>query len=606
MSGSSSYYVHSHASQTIAPSLGLGGAETNSNAFTVYLSSALSKLVKIKDELNSQAEAFLDGYSPPAAQEEGQNAWDRLNKEALELINGPLMQKFAQSLVRKEYLNKNQLETAMDETGIDAKLKKYISNLLEEEEGDLIPLNKIANALTKKGGPVITVSRSGAYFQKLGFLANTKSFDFDDEEKDIASIVTKRLSSRKGRLLDYTKAILRKSNAYKGEDLDDVILRFYSMFEKEFKKKIQDITFVDGNGKDFQEAAQEFLDNFEKKLVGNIDSLVNYSQGSGELGEGVTAAITQSGDMTIVAVKIGDVSDEKGIKRAKQKYAEMGKNIGEDSLTPIRTHHDNGKQSQTDLILTNIKKGITVRAQSKNLSATRFIEMSETTDKIDNFRFKIQSSLELGSFINNLSNTTMGAALNAGELDGILSVLVQSVWMDTHPSTVGSGYNASGKKVSGKSTLEDFRHNLEAWATGQVTNMLGVTVKDDIANDNLTKEVVELTGSNIFFLENGRLTKTSDLVDLVIKQIEAYLRDGFNIDKAARALIVKLDTSSVSWEENSAGRFYYEKLKYLSKGDIGGLESYGEAQGEAGASGIKVSATIGSALVNFGNSSWHG
>lgn len=591
----SSYYVHSHAANSLnTQALGLGADSNNSGGFQVYLSSAIGKLEAIKEELDNYAEEFLIGTTPETAQFEAKTVDDQLGAIALYIMNGIDMQKYAKLLTQNTLLDRDKLTKVLEKDGIDNKIKQVILSILEETEGNL-PVSEVAKALTAKGGPVLVVSRSKSYFQRLGFLAGTDKFVFDNAEKDISSILTKRLSSRKGRLLQYTKAILKESDAAVIEDNSIAIERFFNEFADEFTRQArQKVHFVEGS-KSPDEVIKDFLRDFRKNLEKNIGNNTTYQHSVGDIGEGVTAAITQSGNMTTVAIKTGDLTDKDLVKKIADQYE------GDARLTLMRTHHDETKQSQTDLVLTN-KNGMTVRAQSKNMSADRFLDLEITDDRVDNFRFKVQDSLSVGDFILNLANTDMGRALNANELESILAGLAQAVWMEQKTSTVGAGNGARGEKVSGEAMLEQFRHSLEAYASGQVTNLLGVTVQKDA--NLIEKNIVELTGSNIFFLQNGQLTKTSQLIDLAINQLKAYQEQGHAIDKTARAVIVTLDYSSIEWAEERAGWFYYEKLHYLTKEDEGGLIAYGEQQGQAAAQGIKVKATIGSSLLNFGNSSY--
>ncbi len=309
----------------------------------------------------------------------------------------------------------------------------------------------------------------------------------------------------------------------------------------------------------------------------------------GAIGEEVRASVDKAANSVIISFVIGGDTEEVGVDKVNKVLKEKGAN----QISKMVSYHKGG-QSQTDVVLLNTKTGKVARAQSKNHFVSYFTNQNQNNNVIENFRWKVTDNLNLANFIKNLSNTDLGINLNDTDLTNVNHALVNNIWFATQGDVEIGGALRIHKlgKISGDDGLKSLEGAFENVLAGQVTNLLGITIAP-----NTTK--IDTGGSNIFYLLNGRMKYTADLVHDAIIQLKDGLFKTLTTDKS-RMVNVTI-TKGVVPSPHDVGEgdlsFAPSKVRYEK-------DSYGEKMGELILDQIKVTVSLGTSIQTLKQSSF--
>ena len=606
MSGPSAY-VHSNADNAgdLTVSLNLIDNIQGTNQFKDlgYIQSTLNKFDTIIKQLDSAAEQFLGGASLEGAQAAADNAGNTLIHLANTVLYGPKAYDMVQSLTLNQTLDKNQI---LQEGNFKYKFGKKVADYLEQSLGD-VGVDELANFILKEVAgdkTEITVSEAGATIVRLGKIFDVKYIETSLRKGGTAEVnkaifnktktlVTKSSGVFKGMIVD-----LIKSSKYlkTNDNLQTVVTRFCDKLQREMieesKNQIQFLWTSDRNI--LVETIQEFTDKLQRELINNlnINKLSNTSNVIGEIGESIqeSASVVAEGyGRTVVTFQIGDLTED----QATSKINQILKNKGNpNQLSKMLSYHEDGKQSQTDLVLLNNRTGQIARAQSKNHFVAYFTKPSDTNKAIENFRWKVEEGANLLKFMTKLSSPELGVGLNNFDITNLTEAIVNNLWFDAHESYWSKGWNGIDSKTV---TVNDFKKDLEGalekLLAGQVVNLLGVSIAP------ATNIKIDANASNIFYVLNGRMVKTSDLVREAKLQIEQsnFKREGIEADRS-RMINVSVTTPNTGYI--SPGIFLINKLRMGATPEANNpqIQAYGENMGQHILNTMQIKVSLGTSL----------
>ena len=599
----SSAYVHSmkdRANMLMNEDLINGDKGINSTNQAQSFENTINKLTIIEDQLDQAARNFLGGYSIEQAQSIADNADDLL----VQLVNRVLYGKNAYNLVSA--LSRNQ--TVKDVKTIRERIKSIFGPELASQIKRDMSSSELAAILARylsQGQTTIEVSEAGTQIKQLGTIFDVSKVDTSSWRKsgviDLAgdSIfkTSKALVTKKGGAYrNMIRSILESSKHLTTQRMKTSIKNFCSELEKAMlEESTKDIPFLYGTDANLlKKQIQEFILKLQPALEEAFKSkeiqsrMKDRSNATGSIGEEIRETVTRvAADTTIITFNIGSDTDEAGVKKVNEIL--KGKNAK--MISQMKSFKKSEGQSQTDIVLLNTRTGQTARAQSKNRFIARFTNNNSDKD-IENFRWKVENGVNLFNFIKNLSQDDLGISLNDMDLTNIQEAIVNNLWFSAHGAAYPGGGGIEVEPIKVPDILHSFEGAMEKVLAGQVTNLLGVTISAD------NKNLVDIGGSNIFYLLNGRMKKTADLVHQAIEQIRDNMVKTVT-NSLSRLVIVTIEKGAIPSPYDVRGKYHSflpAKLKTQSN-------EFGDIMGEKILSNLKISVSLGTSLESLAKSS---
>ena len=614
MAGTSAY-VHSNADNadlTVSLNLLDNVAGMNDLEGTGYIQSTLDKLDVIIEQLDSAANAFLGGTTIEQAQNIADNAGSSLVNLANRVLYGPSAYEMAQSLTFNQTID---IDKVLQSGNFKNKFGKNVANFLMNSMGD-VGINELASFIVNEvsqGRTEILVSEAGSTIVKLGKLFDVKSIETSlrkggtvEVNKSIfnrtKTLVTNSDGVFKGMIVD----LLKSSHFLKTDtDLKVVVNRFCSKLGTKMKDEARNESTLQFLWTSDTAILEKTIDTFIEALQGRlvntlkVNKLTNISNTIGEIGESVQESVSLVGEGmggVLVSFQIGDLTEEEAVSKINSILKERNNT---NTLSKMLSYHEDGKQSQTDLVLLNNRTKQIARAQSKNHFAAYFTKA--TDDKaIENFRWKIEEGANLLKFITKLSSSDLGVSLNNFDISNITEAIVNNLWFTVHDSYWS---DKQGGIDSGNVSVPDFKKDLEGalekLLAGQVVNLLGVSVAP-------TQQIqIDANASNIFYILNGRMVKTSELVKQAKKQIEDnnFKKEQGEIDKS-RMVNVSVTTPDTGYI--SPGIFLIDKLRMgaTPAASNPAIQAFGERVGQHILNTMQIKVSLGTSIQSLKQTSF--
>ena len=573
-----------------------------------FVESTIRKLDILANQLDAAANQFLDGVPLDTAQAIADNAGNSLVHLANSVLYGSSAYTMMNKLKFDQTLN---LQAILNSGDFSGRFGTEIKAIIEQAIQENIPLTvqRLASLINKEisgTSTKIDITEAGAVITDLGKIFDVQTFTSIARKGqqvmvDTAFETTKgsTLSTKADNLFRRLMIELMKNSKYmnSNDNLDTVIQRFCNELEELMINKAKDdIHFLwTDNPKKIELTIKEFIKRLKIDLPKTLNKnrLTADSNVIGEIGEPVRESISKAANSIIISFQIGDLSDKEGIERVHKGLAEYKSN---NRLSQMISYHDDNKQSFTDLVLLNNRTKRIARAQSKNKFSAYFTKETDVKNgQIENFRWKIEEASNLFSFLTKLSNTNLGINLNSFDMSNILDAVANNIWFQTQSSYKGTGFNTYEiESVSVNDFRNEFKQAMEKILTGQVTNFLGITVAPvgDIK--------IDPNASNIFYILNGRLKKTADLVREAQLQLDENIaRQMGNMLNNNKLINVQIDINNTS---GNGKDFLIEKLHALSGYSNDSVEAIGEAKGAEILNSIKISVSLGTNITTLGQS----
>ena len=601
MSGPSAY-VHSNANNAeLSVNIGLIDQMNGDNLTGSYVDITIAKLESIKNQLNAEAESFLEGYGAEAAQDIANNAGNLLVQLANEVLYGADAYSMVSSLTQNKKIKEAELRKLL-ENQTDPFVQEFLSALKSD-----MSTGEFATALAKKfsgNSTHINITEAGSQIVKLGTLLDVNKISTslrkegevlltDQVFKTGKSLVT----HKKGTYRNMIKDLLESSNYISKQSYGSAINNFCNKLQsKMLELAPKYIHFMNtANPNELENRIVAFINTLKPILTEALNSkknkdMYNKTNVAGAIGEEVRASITKAANSVMISFVMGDTNEQEGVERINDILKSRGISS---SISEMKSHHQDNKQSMTDLVILNTNNKRIARAQSKNHFVSHFTNNRENKDLIGGFRWKVANNLNILSFIQGLSNTELGINLTQFDMSNITGAMANNLWFQYNDSAYPSE-GVQGLKFS-KSTPADFQQELEGTLerllSGQITNLLGVTVLPNT-------DTIEPNASNIFYLLNGRLTKTSELVQQAIDQLKES--ENLKLSQQGRMVNVKLDTGGVKGIGPGSGSdsFLVQKLR-----NPGAALAIGEEKGEEILNNIKINVSLGTSISTLAKSS---
>ena len=563
-----------------------------------YIESTLNKLQTIADALDAAADDFLQGYSLDSAQAIADNANEALVQLANRILYGSDSYSMINALTRSQKIDTQKLIPQLEGRGGLA--DKIISYLLSHNDSTIGELTTFISNTLNGGKTVINVSEAGAHIVELGKLFDVQTIK-TDLRKNGEAIITDHifksgqdLLTKQGRAYRTMINDLIKTSRYGNvESKKSAIKEFCNKLGKKMHEiALKEVPFEwSGDPNILDKQIDGFISELNIQLEQKMSAkkMLDSSNVRGAIGEEVRESITKAGNSVIISLQVGDLSEEQIVNQMEGVLKEIG---ATNNLKQMNTFHTANKMSPTDLVLVNNHTKTIARAQSKNHFVSRFTDNKTGETQIDNFRWKVEDAVNLAGFIKRLSAGNMGFGMSLNELDvsNVMSAIANNLWQQK----IGSYYSEGGTIVGGQKSGSDFQKELEGslekLMAGQVVNLLGVTLQSSTIGVSISAEA-----SNIFYILNGRLKRTADLVREAINQIKLNNVKTLSTD-AGRLVNVGLSGMNLQGVETEG--FLVEKLK---KGNYVGNEfrasqSIGEAMGSNIINNIKISVSLGTSI----------
>lgn len=558
-------YVHSNADNLMS-----NGSITLVESMVAQkdIEHSITILQGISEQLKKEAEKFLMGCGAETVMPDILRLPDTYAGLAADIIQ-----------------NKNIITSLLVSTSEGYVSKEQISKVLDKQEGEIeqivlqkinsldeiIPIEKFAviigAAMGNKEGKII-VKDTGATIENF--------FKFDKSAEDAAAQAVaegsfKRLQSSKAKneLVKRIKQILLSSDIthkYDKSKMEHSVDKFMRAFKDIFLSRVSEINFwpIDYSPrmylKDFEETLRQIL----------TKDIIEFRNAAGAINEEIiVAAYLADKTTTLTLTAVGSKTEEDIVKQFP-------------NLTTMNTHHGGSKQSQSDIIIQN-KKGMTVRAQSKTSTGefTLKIENKETARIINH----LQRSVNIYILLKSLNESGLFPINN---IDNICYAIANALWFNTHESITGQRETGhfDYKKVSDPNILPDVIKALNAILAQQIPSFMGISVDRAV---NETK--ADMSGSNIFYIENGNLVPTYLEMNEVIRDLEVYIG---KIQNTAQTLTFTIENAGkTSWIYDDVEDFWLAKYEHGVYRDEPGYN-----QGEAAISSTRIHGTF-RALLNF-------
>lgn len=606
--GIPSSYVHSNASNAdLSVSVDLidqiNGVENSDNM--TYIQSTVNKLRTISRALNDEADKFLQGYSIDAAQAIADNANEALVQLANRILYGEDAYSMANTLMRNQNVKSKDLIKQLNGKGALAdQIVNYLMNNMNASIGELTTF--IANTLAE-GRTTLEVSEAGTHIVELGRLFDVQTINTTFRETVEAKVTDKIFKSGKdlitkqgGAYRNMIKDLIRTSNYSSTQSKGSAIHQFcIKLGKKMHDMALNEVPFEwSGDANILDKQIDEFVEKLKEQLKEKLDSkkMLDISNVRGAIGEEVRESISRAGNSVIISLQVGNLSEEQMASQMEGALKELG---AVNNLSKMNSFHASDKMSQTDLILVNNRTKAIARAQSKNHFISYFTNNKTDTDLIENFRWRVENAVNLVDFINRLSNANTGFGMSLNEIDisNVTEAIANNIWQQK----IGSYWSEGGTIVGGEKSGNDFKRELEGslekLMAGQIVNLLGVTLQQ--SNENIS---IDAGGSNIFYLLNGRLKRTSELVDEAITQIND---NNLKYLSADRNRLVNITLSGMNLAGIETKNFLVNKLQggSYNNGEFKADQSVGESMGENILNNLKVTVSLGTSIEKLKTSS---
>ena len=581
-----------------------------------YVNSTIAKLDVVIQALDTAADRFLDGISLDRAQNIADNAQNLLTHLANSVLYGPQAENMMKQLLIDQTINLDSLLLDPRIEKLEGETVQKIKQIMTDATKNGLTAQKLAAEISKTfqgSNTEITISTAGTVIKSLGAIFDIDKFNAVTARKgqevmvDSAFEATKASSLSSAYSRTFRKLIidLVRSSKYmtsKG-GIDAAINRFCDALGEAMKEEAKEqVHFMwSDNPKKMEETINDFIDKLKKVLpnVLNPNRLTSRSNAIGEIGETVRESISKTANSVVVSFQMGDLNDQAGIDKVHKQL--INEYHTDRRLSKMFSYHDDKKQSFTDLVLLNTQSKRIARAQSKNHFAAYFTKETKVNsqNEIENFRWAVEEGVNLYAFLNRLSTLDakhFGITLNDFDMSNILDAIANNIWFQSQDSYEGGGgHHIIDEDV----TVEDFRTQfklaMEKLLAGQVTHFLGVTV---IPLENAANKIaVKTDASNIFYVLNGRLKKTAELV------VEAKTQLLNNESKLKNNGLVNVKIRIGKF--NGGKSFLIEKLRAGATpgGNNSAVASIGQAKGEEILNSIEIGISLGTSIKTLAQSS---
>lgn len=564
-------YVHSNIENWTEG--GFGNLPTITERHKVL--DSISRLESIKQQLEKEAKDFLSGDTADFLNYCIDNNYKTYSDIARNLLQDPdaieaLM--LGDTSVQMSKADVDKLLSQVEET-LRGKIEKFINfkdittigaRKLAIELAD--GLSNSEMQLTVNGGSFIGQLYKGA----MGLSSNDGINN--TVLKEVTGVAVNQLKSGQAsaRIVDAIETLIEKtglhqSNKNNEKIFTDSIDSFMDWFRSSFINEAEKVVHF----YDVEESPDKYLEEIEKKIREKIKkNFKDIYNTIGALGDEIIVSAIQADPRTIeLGIKIESIGTEKEKdKNIEKKYGDVFKGVKQ-----MVTHHDPGKQSQTDILIRN-HKGQTVRVQAKNASLRN---ASYSNDGFINLNAHIQRDRDIISLLE---------AFRVPNIEDIASTIMNSLWFSAHDSVTGvrdSGKLSITNAESNEEALDNLQQELTIFFSTEAESFLGITIEK--ASEAEAKMIEG--ASNIFFLKNGRLIPTYTLVEEVIKDLRKYEEDGVSALQGFDFRIVK--SSNIPWKYKNEADFWVEKAKK----DFANRIAVGTEQGAA-ISAVKVHGTF--------------
>ena len=532
---------------------------------------SIAKLKAVSQQLKDEALDFLGGDSEGFLNYCVDNEYKMYAQIAVQLLQDPDAIAALMMGNTSRRMNSNDV----------AKLLKNVVGVLKDRIEEFVDIKKIteigARALAIQIAAALSDGEGTLTVQGLELNNFVKQIIISNADEKVTEQMMKTMTGnikpgslssgkKSGRLVDLIENVIVNRKLYNKEEkqqeeqFKDGIEAFMHWFKKSFLIKAKEVVHF----YEVQQSPEEYLKSFEQQLrnkfkkgtvAGNAMNIV------GALGDEFYVSAYQADAMSMVVKitmeTIGTVKE----KDVKKRYGNIFNGID-----TMQTHHDTGKQSQTDILIRN-KSGKTVRVQAKNAS-------------LANQEFENKGLIKLNAHLEREKKlATLLTALGVPGAEQIMYTVINSLWFGTHDSV-------TGERVKGKLSIKDGGGNanilsslmqeLSILFSTKAENFIGITLETAAGAESQI-----LSGaSNIFYLKNGRLIPTYWLVEEVIKDLQDYANN--ELGKLHGLHFSIKGASKTSWVYNDAVDFWIEKARNnFSK-------SVGLAQGTAAVSSLIV------------------
>ena len=580
MAGLGSAYVHSNFKNVESLSVNINLINnmkgTGQAKGDYYVQSTINKLKHIEEQLRDAADDFLTGFSPEQASYNADNAGDLLVQLANNVLYGSQAAELANTLTRTRLIDSQKLIAHLKANGsqIGSALANEIIQFLQTS-GD-IGAGELATHIVKffnGNSTVVEVTEAGSHIVQLGNLLNVDKIQTSlrkQGEADINEAIFKGaqlVTNRKGHYRGIIRDLIKSSNYLtKPKEKHVVINSFCQKLQDGMLKEAQNLVkfmWTDEPGA-LEQIIREFINGkggkggLRRELLNVLDEnkISDKSNTRGVVGEEVRTAVYKVANGTMISLQIGAEADSKGVDKVNKFLKQKGWDA---SISELVSHHEANKDSQTDVVILNTNTKKVARAQSKNHFVAYFINEDKQNDEnIENFRWMVQENTNLWYFLNGLSKSELGMGLNNFDLTNISSAMANNLWFKYHDSAFPGGDNGIGfAEASPEDFQKELEGSLEKLLAGQITNLLGVTVTKSVENN------VDIGASNIFYLLNGRIKYSADLVHQAIEQLNNS--ENLKLSNSNRLVIVNLNDSKVKSLSPGKGSssFLPQKLQSL-------------------------------------------
>lgn len=581
-----------------------------------YVNSTVKKLDVVIQALDTAADRFLDGISLDQAQNIADNAQNLLTHLANSVLYGSQADSMMRQLLIDQTIDLDSLLLDPRVKDIEGETAQKIKQIMTNATKDGLTAQRLAAEISKVfqgDNTEITISTAGTVIKSLGAIFDIDKFKATTARKgqevmvDSAFKATKATSLSSAYSRTFRKLIidLVRSSRYMNSNggIDAAIIRFCDALRTEMIKEAQkQVHFMwSDNPKKMEETIDDFINKLKKVLPNtlNPNRLTASSNAIGEIGESVRESISKTANSVVVSFQMGDLSDQAGIDKVHKQL--INEYHTDRRLSKMFSYHDDKKQSFTDLVLLNTQSKRIARAQSKNHFAAYFTKETKVNseNEIENFRWAVEEGVNLYAFLNRLStldSQLFGITLNNFDMSNILDAIANNIWFQSQDSYEGGGGHHI---IDEKATVEDFRTQfklaMEKLLAGQATHFLGVTV---IPLENAANKIaVKTDASNIFYILNGRLKKTAELV----AEAKTQLLNNENKLKNNGLVNVKIHIGKFSGGKS----FLIEKLRAGATpgGNNGAVESIGQAKGAEILNSIEIGVSLGTSIKTLAQSS---
>ena len=505
---------------------------------------SIATLEEICRQLKAEAEDFLQG-----------TPFSTMNAELLSLGN-------TYSAIANDVINDPQLikslvvsEATINATAVKELTKKLPDTIREQilaevhsEQIGVAALSKIIGRAFGDAEGVLT--DTGVKFSRFLEGATNAGMLEDEAVELLMQNNFHSLQSVKGKIVDYTKEALLKTNQAVAPAEGASVTQYMEALRKALENRQSEIKFYYD---DFT------LDDYLKAVEGELRSMISKNiidarNASGITGEQVRAAIFKADKAHIFEIDVvGNQSEEQLLKTYKNQFSKM------------QTPHADKKMSTTDLIITN-QAGKKVRAQAKQSMNEREITIGDD-QKAKTILNHIVRATQVADLLKSLNSINNG--MHIGNIDTILFTMANALWFRTHNSISGKRKHGYFTESPGKLSTNIFtatQNAIGAMLNTQAATLLGVSFQK--AADEV---LVETTGSNIFYIENGRIIPTYIQIERVIEDLRRYQT---NLNKM-KTFEFTLQTNHINWVYPNAKAFFIEKVQ--SHSNAPGQEQYDAA-----------------------------